>query len=236
MKKLLVLIPILFYSLLCSAQKYEYPILPGTPEWQKLEGYQDMLKACQIPEDKLKSMNTDELLQTCLDFPISISFYAFDNMYEGVDNLTPNFNGLRELLDRKDNVLSLYRLLIKVNIDDLISNKYLSKREKGKQITRIALIETFLTLPEILHNMTNDQAEIIIDKVYDNLVKKEMNKEYFSKYSLESSALLLGEGLNKVTETSSITRDYKSILRSGKILNQETLIYLKKHYKSIRFN
>lgn len=236
MKKLLFIFSILFYSFLCSAQKYEYPILPGTSEWKKLENYQQMLDVCQIPEKKLKSMSTDELIQTCLDFPISVSYYAFNNMYEGVDNLTANFNGLQELLIRKDNAKSLSKLIDEIDINNIVNSKELAVEKKGFEITKIALIETLLTLPEVLENVNNETVKLIMDKAYDNLIIKEQKPDFFSSYSVESSALLLGVTVNIMINDSLTVRNYKSILKSGNILKKERLNELKKSYINLRLN
>ena len=48
---------------------YDFPIQPGTPEWDSLDTYEDRLDAYNIPNSVLKVMNTADLVRTCLSYP-----------------------------------------------------------------------------------------------------------------------------------------------------------------------
>jgi hypothetical protein len=50
-----------------SGDVYDYPIRPGAEEWKALYSFNDMLEACQIPENVLESMSTSALVETVLD-------------------------------------------------------------------------------------------------------------------------------------------------------------------------
>ena len=81
---------------------YDYPIKPGTSEWSQFDDHAEMVDACQIPEDVLKTMSTDALIETVLNYPLLDDIYAYDTFQEGFDAVSEHFNGLLELLNRGD--------------------------------------------------------------------------------------------------------------------------------------
>ena len=83
-----------------------YLIKPGTEEWMKLGTVENKVEACRIPEETLKQMSNDELIEAVLDYPFLVNLFlsgrpgepsriAVKNVYEGCD-------ALRELLSRRD--------------------------------------------------------------------------------------------------------------------------------------
>ena len=49
---------------------YRYPIIPGTESWNALRNHQQMVDACQIPEDVISKMTTSELNETIIAYPL----------------------------------------------------------------------------------------------------------------------------------------------------------------------
>lgn len=83
-----------------------YLIKPGTEEWKELGTVQNKREACRIPEETLKQMSNDELIDAILEYPFLIDIFFFgldtpgthhaaESVYEGCD-------ALRELLSRCD--------------------------------------------------------------------------------------------------------------------------------------
>ncbi|RHJ90841.1 T9SS type A sorting domain-containing protein [Parabacteroides bouchesdurhonensis] len=110
MKHLLVLAG-LFISIWIQAQVYDFPVKPGSAMWNNFETHQQMLDACQIPENVLSKMSTEDLVTTCLNYPLSIDCFAYDNEVKGVQAVSQQFNGFRELLQRPDGVSKLQAAL-----------------------------------------------------------------------------------------------------------------------------
>lgn len=83
-----------------------YLIKPGTEEWMKLGTVENKVEACRIPEETLKQMSNDELIEAILEYPFLVNLFlsgkpgepsrtAVKSVYEGCD-------ALRELLSRRD--------------------------------------------------------------------------------------------------------------------------------------
>ena len=83
-----------------------YLIKPGTEEWKELGTVQNKREACRIPEETLKQMSNDELLEAVIEYPFLVEVYLYGapgepkitaakSIYEGCD-------ALRELLSRPD--------------------------------------------------------------------------------------------------------------------------------------
>ena len=85
---------------------YEYPIVPGTPEWAE-HSKPELLKLCRIPNDLLTRLTTPALLETCLGYPYIIDCIAYNFPEQGFDITVNSFNGLRELVTRTDLVEAL---------------------------------------------------------------------------------------------------------------------------------
>ncbi|SCK00059.1 Uncharacterised protein [uncultured Eubacterium sp.] len=90
-----------------SNGKYMFPITPDSPEWKNFQTHNEMVEACTIPEDLLKSISTKDLIQLVLDYPLLNEFRCFNSYEEGLEVLKTNFNGLQELLRRKDGATGL---------------------------------------------------------------------------------------------------------------------------------
>ncbi len=84
------------------SESYVYPVIPGTDEWKELQTHEEMLEVSQIPDDILCQMTTEALVQTVLDYPLSLDMLLFDTYKQGFKAVYGGFNGLRELVDRKD--------------------------------------------------------------------------------------------------------------------------------------
>ena len=83
---------------------WDYPVKPGTEEWKQSQSYEEKIKSCQIPEEVLTSLSTDDLTELCLRYPLLIDLFAFENINVGFNKMFSEFNGIRELYLR-DGVL-----------------------------------------------------------------------------------------------------------------------------------
>jgi hypothetical protein len=80
---------------------YEYPVLPGSDEWNSYS-HAELIIACRIPPEVLESMTTSALLDSVLNYPLIADMLATDQESQGYQNMCKQFNGLAELASRKD--------------------------------------------------------------------------------------------------------------------------------------
>ena len=90
---------------------YRFPILPGTSAWPYGD-LLDMIEACKIPENTLREMTTEELLQTVLVHPLFLNVYAYESRKEGYEIVKEYCDCLKELCSRQDRVECLYEYLV----------------------------------------------------------------------------------------------------------------------------
>ena len=49
------------------SEVYEYPVTPKDPEWAELGSTRARIEACRIPQEVLKEMTEEQLVQAILD-------------------------------------------------------------------------------------------------------------------------------------------------------------------------
>ncbi len=84
------------------SDQYIFPVRPGMPEWEELTSGQEMIDILQLPEDKLTSISTYGLVETCLDYPLLSSMLAFESIQKGTESQMNNFNGFITLESRNE--------------------------------------------------------------------------------------------------------------------------------------
>lgn len=57
---------------------YRYAVLPGTSLWP-YDNHATMDELCQVPNEVLQLMSTEDLLQTVLAYPLMLDVYAYDD-------------------------------------------------------------------------------------------------------------------------------------------------------------
>lgn len=100
---------------------YKYPIVPGTPEWEKFESHTEMLEVCQIPEQILSSMCTHGLVVTCMNYPLIGDILAFNHIQTGYNSVTYGFNGLQELHNRPDALIEVMDYYRNYDFENIVS-------------------------------------------------------------------------------------------------------------------
>lgn len=58
-----------------DGQGYEYPVTPVDKEWGEFSSHQEMLDHCQLPEECVKAMTTEQLFDTVLKYPLLIDIF-----------------------------------------------------------------------------------------------------------------------------------------------------------------
>jgi len=64
--------------------------------------HQEMIDACEIPEETLRQMTTQALLESVLNYPLLGDVLAYDDSEAGFEAMVDSFRGLEEFLSRED--------------------------------------------------------------------------------------------------------------------------------------
>ncbi|MDR2879382.1 MAG: hypothetical protein LBV03_05675, partial [Fusobacteriales bacterium] len=122
---------------------FNYVIRPGTEKWEELNSKEEKFKVCQIPEDVLENITTEDLLNSVLNYPLLYDVFAYNDLHQGIEYLEKNFNGLNELFKRKE----LTRMLI-----DFYSKEKIVEDEEKK--FKIIFLEILITYPKIYKELS----------------------------------------------------------------------------------
>lgn len=138
-----------------SDTPFDFPIKPGTAQWQAFKSVQDMYDACQIPPDVLNNLSTKALLQTCLNYPAMAVLLVQNTPQQGFNTWRSNFNGIDALCKRPDvaeALLAMYRAF------DLKGHQKLAtEEEKGGYTFRLKVLEHILVQTDVMGKLTATQ-------------------------------------------------------------------------------
>ena len=216
---------------------YDFPLKPGTKEWTNLKSNKEKVNVCQIPEAQLKLLSTDELLEICLNYPLLPDIFAFNNMQEGFEKFKHDFNGINELLVRKDISSALISKYKSISILDYNDN--LSLIEKGKFSVNISLIEIFCSQQEVLIQIDIEEKQNLVTELLDKYNEKSKS-EIYGHLSFRTLAFCLVNILQSENfiDNSSNDKISNEILKfeakGGKITNNifSNIILLSKQFKN----
>ncbi|NLJ39771.1 MAG: hypothetical protein GX432_13570 [Candidatus Atribacteria bacterium] len=169
---------------------YDYPIKPGTPEWEKLTTSYEMDSVLQIPKDVLNSISTEGLIETVLNYPKFGDLYFLDNYQFSFDRLKEHFNGFQELLTRRDAGIKLFSRYKLMN-PACNKNNWPSITGPGSSVSfSFAFIEIIIAQYDILNQFNNEQIKPLLK---ETIIKYQEKTRYnYSVFSKKHTVLIAG--------------------------------------------
>lgn len=175
------------------SDKYLYPIRPGMEEWTKLKSHQEMVDVCQIPCDILNKMCTIGLVDSYLDYPILFTIFAYNNINEGLDQISVEFNGFTELQARTDGATKLFQRYKALNPSSLDSSW--TSLERGKFKQTFQFYELTLGYHSICCKLSKVERVEVLKDGLDKLTNKEILD--YSGFSLITNTYLIARILEQ---------------------------------------
>jgi len=169
---------------------YDYPVKPGTKEWEAFTSRDQKQEACQIPQSILSSMSTPDLLETCLSYPLYGDIMAYDRVQEGFDYVESGFNGLQELLKRNDVGAALIEKYEMMD-PDAIDSTWTSVK-KGNYSLKFFFIEILLAQDEVINNLSKNERIQLLRESQKKLAAKQKKPEVYGCMGLKNNVLLMG--------------------------------------------
>jgi len=144
------------------ADKYVYPIVPGTEKWNNLGSEEEAIKACQLPDNVLKKISTLGLIRSFLDVPITFGFYHLYSVSCPISRINGIYsynNSVKELLNRKDSGEALLLFFDALCFDcletmDVTRRMYFS--------IQLAALEVFFAQQEILNQLDHENRQKVV--------------------------------------------------------------------------
>jgi len=170
-----------------------YPVVESY-EWDSMTR-QERVAACQISEEMLETMPTDDLLQIVLEYPFMIDLYAFNTYAEGFQHVYNEFPALEELSNRND----FGAVIVEVYKEAPVASTASIRSESSvgyENIKTLSIMDIFLAQPE----MTDNLAEEVIISLVDIAEKKYLEK--IEEISVNSGNLItFYEAVNENNES-----------------------------------
>lgn len=221
----------------CSVDEVAYSVTQYDEEWADMS-YAEQLEACQLDEEYLESLTTEELLQVALDYPFKLDFGAYDDIQLGVEHIRDKSNVIDELLSRED-VSSVvldayiestvdYNIALAEDYDSVISKYEVSGYWDEKFLSAI------LTYDEVAQSLTEEEIESMAQEV----IKKTDHADLYDT-SLNTATILLdneqiaSKVVGNLNESESRSYTERFVL-DGDIVQSQTsgvIYYSGKYYK-----
>lgn len=133
-----------------------------------------------MSNELLNSLSTEDLLTTCLDYPLLGDIMAFNNSQDGIDSYRNNFNGVREFFSRPDCASILINKYSSIDPSDF--DKNWSLHSKGEFSFVIMVMEFLLSQEEVIQAMTESKKKEVVNILLTKRDRKQ-DKEVFGQLS-----------------------------------------------------
>jgi hypothetical protein len=199
---------------------WDYPVKPGSVEWQRLSSLDEIYEACQIPDNILKKIDTESLVQICFNYPASPVLFSYNSPQAGFNVLYSNFNGIRELLERKD-------------VGHFMLNKYCSMSfkndfnplwklgEQGAFVFKVEYFEIFLCQTQVIQSLDTKERKLLMKAALDKFDEKVSKADLFGGSTLAVNAWILARLLNEEDKLESKFPEMEYSIESGLMIDHD---------------
>ena len=211
MKTKMIVFTMLLCPILIFGQTWDYPVKPGTEGWENMT-YKEHIKAYNIPIDLLFKISTENLLQTCLNYPEWRLINTYDDIEIGFMNVISMFNGFEELFKREKSAYDLvnhYKMLEPFNVQ-----KNWSDLQKGEYAFKILCAELLLSHKSMVEQLDVEMLKSLLGEAVNKYDKKALLPDVYSIYSVMPTAILSLRAMDKLNSTSSEYEKFKKTLYS----------------------
>ena len=169
---------------------WDYPVKPGTDEWRAFKSTDEMYRACQIPDDVLKQLDTESLVDICLNFPAPPLFLLYNSPQEGFMVYYIYFNGIRELFQREDAGRYLLKKYAAMSMSDF--DPFWPLHQQGRFASRYQFIEAILAQPQVVASLGAKGRMDLLKEAIRKMDEKTAKKDLFSGYGLQFNLWVIG--------------------------------------------
>ncbi|MBE6225126.1 MAG: hypothetical protein E7122_07915 [Bacteroidales bacterium] len=169
---------------------YSFEHLTDPAVWITFNTTAEMKEACQLPEVWLKNMTTENLIITCMNYPLLLNYGVYQNNMDGVKAVVNGFNGFQELSRRADapeKLMSFYKnLQLQDSFDALREKAFI----EHNSIFKIGFLELYFAAGYIPSLFEDDICEILKEDVERKLEEKLKKSNVYSLNAINSSLVV----------------------------------------------
>ena len=219
---------LVFYAMHAQETKvtWDYPVKPDMEEWMQLKTFEEMYQACQIPDEIIKRLDTESLVQICFDFPFFKVLFLYNSLQDGFNSFYKSFNGIHELLDRKDAGYFMLKKYASMSVVDF--NPLWSLGDQGGYIYKYKYFETLLAQPQVVESLGRNGRKNLLEESIKKFDMKLSNMDLFGGSSLVMIGWVMARVLhyeNRLSSIDSPNQAIESFLASRHLVDYD-LMYI----------
>lgn len=144
----------------------------------------DRNEVLALSKGQVMSMSTEELLVTCLDYPLFGDFALFDNSVMGFERVSDRYNGLQALMNREDVGDVLCDFYAQINLDKVLSTDEFSH-------LRFEYLTLLFADDKVVQKISPENRKAIIKQCVQNCT--DMYSKYKGQLNYIQTARLAGK-------------------------------------------
>ena len=166
---------------------WDYPVKPGTEEWNRIQTEPERIAAVQIPEEILEKLSSDDIVRLCITFPLFSDFTYFNTPQEGFEVMVARFNLFARLLEKKD---TGRRLIDAYKDTDMKGFKTLPYSCEFWTI-KLNYLELLLTQRSILQSLMSGEKLELLKEARKKFSEKMDSNSFSSFYGVLSTVRIM---------------------------------------------
>ena len=171
-----------------NKKKWDYPVKPGSTQWAEFTTSQQMLDACQIPQEILSTLSTQDLVEICMNYPLYLDYTASNDERAAIRFMIEKFNGLKELSQRADAARELMAVYAKYPVTP--KDKERRTKEDCVMPFKLSFLELILSTKEFVEKLNSQELVDLQKSVSDKYVAKLGCLDVYSVYNIKKTLLL----------------------------------------------
>lgn len=166
---------------------FVYPAYPKDG-WKTDNIWEEQRKYFAIPDDVLKCISTEGLIQSILNHPnYKVLLFAYSSWQQGFDRVSIECNGLSELPQRPNAMSALFSRYKEMNPLNLIN--YTDTLARGEFMVEFYYLEIIMAQTVIFTKLSEEEKPVFFEFMLDTYEKK---REAYPLYGVSWGELNLG--------------------------------------------
>ena len=184
-----------------ASEIWDYPVKPGMEQWRQFKSMDEMYQACQLPENIIKTLDTESLVHICYNFPAYMGLFFYNSPQDGFNVFHSHFNGIRELLQREDAGYYMLEKYKSLTVEDF--DPSWSLVDKGYFAYKYMYFETLLAQPQIVQSMDAYGRKEFLQEATQKFEMKLELRDIFGGSSFMTNAWVMARILHHDNQLSS---------------------------------